>query len=155
MEWTKRLVTTSTDLSVIRTLNITPEELPCVKALLLFQGESGDQRLFEQAQLGLARASNANQSPLQSVRFARILITLRSVEVVTSRFVHSIFFADTIEDNLEGREGVLDRVVLARFLCKCNPETSQTKCSICVGPTPPSHHRMNKKLLTRNNHTKK
>ena len=124
-------------LSSLRTLNITPEELPCVKALLLFQGESGDPRLFEQAQLGLARASNANQSPLQSVRFARILITLRSVEVVTSRFVHSIFFADTIEDNLEGRESVLDRVVLARFLCKCNPETSQTKCSICVGPTPP------------------
>ena len=124
-------------LASLRSLNLTPEELPCVKALLLFQGDSGDSRLFEQAQLGLARASNANQTPLQSVRFARILITLRSIEAFNSRFVHSIFFADTIKDDLEGRESVLDRVVLARFLCKCNPEASLAKCSLCVGPAQP------------------
>ena len=132
-------------LGSLRTLNLTPEELPCVKALLLFQGDSGDPRLFEQAQLGLARASNANQTALQSVRFARILITLRSIEAFNSRFVHSIFFADTIKDDVEGRESVLDRVVLARFLCKCNPEASQAKCSLCVGPAaspekPPAHN---------------
>ena len=132
-------------LASLRTLNLTPEELPCVKALLLFQGDSGDPRLFEQAQLGLARASNANQTAIQSVRFARILITLRSIEAFNSRFVHSIFFADTIKDDLEGRESVLDRVVLARFLCKCNPEASQAKCSLCLGPKaeqPPAQENM-------------
>ena len=119
-------------LASLRTLDLTADELPCVKALLLFQGDSGNPRLFEQAQLGLARASNANQSALQSVRFARILITLRSIEAFNSQFVHSIFFADTIKDDPE----VLDRVVLALFHCKCNPEMSQAKCNLCVGPSP-------------------
>ena len=99
-------------LASLRSLNLTPEELPCVKALLLFQGDSGDSRLFEQAQLGLARASNADQSPLKFVRFARILNTVCSISIFNSRSVHAIFFADRIPIH-GGDVGVnMDKIVM-------------------------------------------
>ena len=103
----------------------TPEELPCVKALLLFQGDSGDPRLFEQAQLCLARICNADQNPLNFVRFARLLNTICSITgVFDSRSVHAIFFADRIPVLGEDVGGNMDRIVLGMCGVGDKPEHS-------------------------------
>ena len=99
-------------LASLRTLNLTTEELPCVKALLLFQGDSGNPRLFEQAQLGLARVCNADQSAIKFVRFARILNTISSIRVFNSRSVHAIFFADRIPILGEEVGDNMDKIVM-------------------------------------------
>jgi hypothetical protein len=113
-------------LLALRALRPAPEELPCLRALLLCQGEPGLAQLAQQAQRGLAIAAGAAGSPHHSLRFASLLIHLRSTEApgagpaVLSGLlpVHTLFPGPGGET---GHRLMMDRMVIGM----CCPQTEE------------------------------